>query len=147
MLQAADHELCQDHHSRPAHPCAAVHHDGRVAGVAAVQHAVGVPAHRLYLLQVSCKRKRQASLQTSTCLNVKFRRGGGKNVEVIVCQSGNNLHFLQHNNYLGQGALNSTASSKYQLGVNYYLGVCSFKLNSSFKKLNSVFPLANLQVP
>lgn len=55
--------------------------------------------------------------------------------------------FLQHTNSFGQGALNSTESSKYQLGVNYYLGVYSFKLNSSFKKLNSVFPSANLQVP
>lgn len=52
VLQAADHQLGQDDHAGPAHPSAAVHHDGRVAGVAAVQHAVGVAAHRLDLLQV-----------------------------------------------------------------------------------------------
>lgn len=83
MLQAADHELCQDHHSSPPHPCTAVHHDGRVAGVAAVQHAVGVPTHRLDLLQVSCRGKKQARLQTSTSLNGKVRRGGGKSVEKL----------------------------------------------------------------
>lgn len=71
MLQAADHQLGQDDHTGPAHPSTAVHHDGRVAGVAAVQHAVGVAAHRLDLLQVSCKEKMQAGLQAAICLHVK----------------------------------------------------------------------------
>lgn len=72
-----------------------------------------------------------ANTYMSKCKNLEGR--GKECGEVMLCQSGNNLHFLQHNNYLGQGALNSSASSKYQLGVNYYLGVWSFKLNSSLK--------------
>lgn len=86
----------------------------------------------------------QERLQTSLCLNVKT--GKKEYGKVILCKSVNNLHFLQHTNYFGQGAASSTESSKCQLSVNYYLGVCSFKLNSYFKKLNSGFPSANLQV-
>lgn len=60
MLQAVDHELRQNDHAGPSHPCAAVDHDGRVPGCDAFQHAVGVAPDRLDFLQVGCGRERES---------------------------------------------------------------------------------------
>lgn len=60
MLQAGDQDLGQDDHPGAADPGAAVDQHWQV-GVLWVTDAVGVPPHRLDLLQIRCKKSDDAT--------------------------------------------------------------------------------------
>lgn len=51
MFQTGDHDLTENDHATAPHPCTAVNKHGRVC-VLWIVGAVGVPPHRLNLLQI-----------------------------------------------------------------------------------------------
>lgn len=118
VLQAVDHQLGEDDHAGPPHPGAAVHDDRGVLAPGAFQHAVGVPADRLDLLQVGCKAEGRPGHQRPAWLCIQVRGGIKTGGEPFFFVRDNNLQFLQDTNYLAGTHCTRPGARKDQLGVN-----------------------------